>query len=240
MSKENSAAFDPGYWQEKEKSAIRLLCDYVAQKSSEAEKHALLNNFVNRLKYGDVVITFNWDNLIEKTLYSMNKKICFSKRDPECITILKLHGSISWGHIPNGYKFKKDETGLLWLSKDDGIFYMQDHRYTDMWDVLDIPPVIIPPIASKTFSDKPYFETIWYEAFNSLMDTKKISIVGYSIPNDDLQARTLLVSALNAKDQYIVVDPNLTVCGKYYSLISPKINYIQSVFSQDVLDMIFI
>ncbi|MEW6118397.1 MAG: hypothetical protein AB1553_16100 [Nitrospirota bacterium] len=232
-SHRQSGYFDLHYWSAIEKSAIRLLSDYIAHKSSNAQSLPLLAAFLDRLQDGDVIITFNWDNIIERALYARKRKINFEQRTDEGIALFKLHGSISWGRLPEGVVFQEGVPDIHSLS--NMVHYMGDYRYFDFWDSLDIPPLIVPPMSSKSFSSEPFFSALWSEAFYSLIGAKNIAVIGYSVPHNDLQARTLLVSALNVGKRYTVVDPDVTIGGKYYSLVSPNIRFIHSYFSEQVL-----
>jgi hypothetical protein len=48
--------FDPGYWDWKRRSALRLLTDGLAEKSKEAEGSSLLTHFVRNFTDEDIII----------------------------------------------------------------------------------------------------------------------------------------------------------------------------------------
>ena len=100
VSAEDFPMFDDGYWFQKRLSALHLLTDFLASTAASAESDQLLGKFVENLQCGDVVVTFNWDNLIERALRSLNKAVNFMHRDATAITVLKLHGSLNWALIP--------------------------------------------------------------------------------------------------------------------------------------------
>ena len=239
--------FDSGYWDLKWRSALRLLTDCLAEKSKEAEGFQLLKNFVRNLRDGDIVITFNWDNLIERALLSISREVNFLSRDQSAVTILKLHGSLNWVEIPEGTSLKHPES-VKFLSEK--VVSTPDFLYYDVWDILDMPPLIVPPIFSKRVPVGGFFQNIWHEAHNSIIDAECVCVIGYSIPNDDLQARSLLriawagrdikrSSKSEAQDKYILIDPNPAVCGKYASLISGSFNFHQAYFSEQLFPLIF-
>lgn len=72
------------------KSALRVLTDSLGSKSAAAETEELLHKFVGRLQDGDVVVTFNWDTLMERELLRTRRRVEFKGRDSAAITVLKL------------------------------------------------------------------------------------------------------------------------------------------------------
>ena len=171
------------------KSALRLLTDFMAERAQESEGSELLDKFVKNLNLGDVIITFNWDNLIERELYKQKKPVNFHSKDDQAVAVLKLHGSINWTEIPEGLVLKYPESVI---NLSDRIVHTLDHTYYDLWDSLDTPPLIVPPGLSKRVIVNPFFKNIWDQAFQSIIDSDSLSIIGYSIPKDDVQARSLL------------------------------------------------
>lgn len=239
--------FDDGYWDVKRRCALRLLTDCLAKRSEEGEKSPLLKAFVDNLKDGDVIVTFNWDNLIERGIFFNSRQIDFQNRVEKGITILKLHGSLNWVNLPEGTNLKHPDS-VLWLT--DRVISTKDYRYYDVWDVLDEPPFIIPPIYSKRLPAGDFFRGIWQEAFNAIIDADRVAFIGYSIPRDDLQARTLFVSAWAARiqkrradsqspDRYLLIDPNPEICGRYCSEISGELIFYQAHFSEQLLPIFF-
>ncbi len=239
--------FDDGYWNAKRKCALRLLTDYLADKSKEGEKSSLLGHFVSNLRKGDVIITFNWDTLIERALLGQSKRVSFQARSKDAVAVLKLHGSLSWVNLPDGASLKHPES-VLWL--EDRVICTKDYTYYDIWDVLNEPPFIVPPIYSKRVPVGDFLRDIWHEAFNSIVDGGSLAFIGYSIPRDDLQARALLVTAWTARihkrkadskplDKYFLIDPVSEIFGRYCSEISGDVIYHQAHFSEHLLPVLF-
>ena len=239
--------FDNEYWDWKWRSALRLLTDCLAEKSQKAENSQLLSNFVSNLRDGDIIITFNWDNLIERALLSISREVNFVSRDINAVTVLKLHGSLNWVEIPGGTSLKHPETVKFLTER---VVHTPDFSYYDVWDALDMPPLIVPPISSKRVPIGDFFQDIWHEAHNSMIDADRVSLIGYSIPNDDLQARSLLriawagrcikrSSESQPQDKYILIDPDPAVCGKYATLVSGSFDFHQAYFSEHLFPVIF-
>ena len=223
IAAEDFPFFWEGTWQSWRNSALRLLTDFMADKSRDAESSPLLHKFVDNLKNGDVIITFNWDTLIERTLLEKSKTINFTVRDDKAISIFKLHGSLNWVEIPEGLSLKHPES-VRTLA--DRVVYTPDYKYYDVWDVLDSPPLIVPPGLSKRVVVSPLFKDIWNEAFQSINNADSVTFIGYSIPRDDIQARILLAIGWysrmhDTKDKikYILIDHDPEICVRYASII---------------------
>ncbi len=235
--------FWDGTWQSWRNSSLRLLTDFMVDKSENAESDELLHKFVEQLHNGDVIITFNWDTLIERTLLKQSKEMSFMARDNEAISVFKLHGSLNWVDIPEGLILQHPESVSVLADK---VVYTPDYKYYDVWDVLDSPPLIVPPGLSKRVVVSPLFKDIWNEAFQSINSADSVIFIGYSIPKDDIQARSLLALSwysrmhdqTKEKIKYTLIDPDPDICGRYASIISNNFIYYQSYFDENVLQVI--
>jgi hypothetical protein len=227
-------SFGEGYWEQKETAALRLLTDWMNGASTIALSSGLLHSFTNRLQDGDVVITFNWDALVEQSLHKQNRRINLLARDDSAVTVLKLHGCINWCFLPDGPKHQ-DPDWVVHLG--ERVYRTVDYAYYDLWGIEQRPPFIIPPTTMKRPPAEPLLSSLWGEAFNVLIEAKQLCFIGYSIPNDDLQARTLFRSglALNQR-KYLVVDPDPAVAEKYFGQIGSNVTFLQCYFDEDVLD----
>ena len=233
--------FDDDYWKFKWHSALRMLTDSLATKSSKAESSTLLQNFVQRLRGGDVVITYNWDNLIERELLAQSKEVNFVSRSPNAVSVFKLHGSLNWVELPQNIELKISEAAK---HLDNRIICTHDFTYYDVWDVLDISPLIVPPIFSKRVPVGEFFKNIWNEAHSSIIQSSHVTVIGYSLPNDDLQARSLLRMSWAGRgerlnDRLTLIDPNPQVVGKFAAMVTEKIDYHQEYFSAETMDYLF-
>jgi hypothetical protein len=238
VTAQDLSCFDEHYWPAKTLSALRLLTGCLAAKSADAEKSPLLKHFVEQLRPGDIVITFNWDSLIERALLALGRPFDLNDRTRDQVTILKLHGSLSWVLVPDGVRLA-DPSAVDWLS--DRVCRTKDHSYYDVWDSLDQAPFIIPPVISKRPPTAPFLEHLWREAFAALVEAGPVVIIGYSLPSDDLQARTLLRSGLYPRlapqKSCMIVDPDPLVGSRYFSLVSNSIRFRQAYFSETVLSI---
>lgn len=239
--------FPQGYWAEKLRASLRLLTDALARRAKEAEGSAILQSFVEQLRDGDVVITFNWDNLVERGLLALRRRVNLLERDSDAVAVLKLHGSLNWVKIPATAALQHPESVA---TVADNVVRTHDFSYYDVWDVLDSPPLICPPIAGKRPLDDDFFGPIWHEAFNSLVDGESVSFIGYSIPRDDHQARALLSVSWQTRkrrrrhdglelDRYKLLDPSPEVCGRYAAVIGSDQIYRQARLETEHLPWLF-
>ena len=233
-------------WGQVEISALRLLTDFLDVQSKSALDSHSLDAFVDRLTPRDVIITFNWDYLVERRLRDHREiESNLLARDGERIAILKLHGSIGWCRIPQEEPVAPDTA----VEIRDRVFRLPDHAYYDLWGLKNWPPLIVPPTQFKRPEVDSFLNPIWCEAFNALVEADFICIIGYSLPPDDFQARALFSSglALRSKRQreqgrnpgkYLLIDPNPEVAKKYFSLIAENLDFRLARF-EDAVDSIF-
>lgn len=170
----------------------------------------------------DVVITSNWDTLVELAAYRVGLEVHFTwpkkaNGDPvsalpaNAIVILKLHGSIDWGSpedpavsLHKNWAFEGLNTAIL---KGDGHPRRQHHRDGSetllRYRSIDNPeaagrsaaPFRSPAMATMSAGKDTAIAQIhflWDDAYWCLSRAKRLDLVGYSFPADDLELRTLL------------------------------------------------
>lgn len=238
-------SYDPGFWKSQYKSSLRLLTDCIAEKSERAineGKDKSIEIFIKNVSDNDTIITFNWDTLIEKYLMKHKKTINLVGDLSGGVTLLKLHGSLSWQCLPNDREHFYPEY-FLTLSEEERLICRKDHDYMDLWDALNSLPHIITPIRNKTPLQSDFIKKIWHEAFNALIQAEKILIIGYSLPPEDSHARALLRSSIqisksNRPESLFLIDPNPDVAARYYSTITPNMTYMQRYFNGEELGRI--
>lgn len=188
-----------------------------------------------RMKPGDVVITFNYDLACERSLRSARLweisdgygfDIRLDAIPPSKVKMLKLHGSTNW-FVP----VLGGRRGFFQLGPDAHpsrpvILFPQDFEFLsysrELCDPLcareskpGIRPAIITLTRHKRFYDETslgvheleeFWRDIWTQAECALQSSEKIVIIGYSMPTADEAARTLLLSTSNK-------DASVTICS---------------------------
>jgi hypothetical protein len=184
----------------------------------------LYDRFVReKLRAGDVVISFNYDVACELALrraglwemsdgYGFSLDVpCFTKKSD--ITMLKLHGSTNWLElIFNG------EVGIFQVSDNSlgprpviasGEFeffgYPEGYRDPRGLRLGAASPAIIIPTQHKRFYTptsfgrelETFWTDLWQEAERAINSAERIVVIGYSMPLADERAATLLLGNPN-------------------------------------------
>jgi hypothetical protein len=206
--------------------------DYImrfAKKLSSGEWDAE----ANRLRFADVVITTNYDSCVDLALYwlAYEKGTGISDvflgstfRDPyddadafsdtkRPVALLKLHGSVNWLYCPL--------CGRVYVSafENNVLYLMPGMRRSDEETCFclyyPLEPVIIAPTALQDI-DNPHLTNVWIAAHQALEEAEEWTVVGYSLPSEDLAIRGLLYRALEVRrrlkktTRVLVVNPELS------------------------------
>ena len=153
-----------------------------------SDKVTMYDRIVLALRRKDVIATFNWDPLLPYA-YRRNGHL---KMLP---AILFLHGNTRLGYC------QKDKR-LGW----------NDDRCDVCSNALD-PVKLLYPVTKKDYSSDPMIAEQWNHLDWFLTNAYFVTIVGYSAPKTDTDARTriadkLLSNALKGLLQIEIVDPN--------------------------------
>lgn len=167
--------------------------------------HVILDDMVQQ---GNVVVTSNWDLLVERAadLRGIPMRLSGSPSDA-CLTVLKLHGSIDWTLRTN---CKKSLAQANYVSIDDLLFSSRERRHrlnqrlvvrskaletwTRVYQVVKgatIEPHMLTMARGKSDLIEPLMP-IWMDAYRALSSASEVHIIGYSLPADDTEIRTLL------------------------------------------------
>jgi NAD-dependent SIR2 family protein deacetylase len=150
------------------------------------------------------IITFNYDLLTEQILDdaglyfdlggvpdiridSPTRKATLTRRGAD-VSLLKLHGSISWG-ICHGCS-SAEESNDVATAFDDA--YLPIHRRACSYcrsGLLD--PGLVPPIQGKA-GELTFKSELWGRARQVLSRASEVVVIGYSLPPTDREAHSLL------------------------------------------------
>ena len=219
-------------WMERDLSHI------IWDKQNKAMPHLKkIMNFSQNLQIDDVILTFNYDTLLEKSLTKKSKKwhYGFNLENGHGVKILKMHGSINWKianrgetNSNNGLLFRKENLNVtecntpepvepgdkyeLALITDDEFdnFIIQNSK---IWK--EINCVGIAGLgAHKQLHSLPGSWEVWSNAMNALEETDEIYIVGFSLSLFDSMVRLNFAGAMlnrnengNLPKKIILIDP---------------------------------
>lgn len=181
----------------------------------------------------DRVITFNYDDLLDKHLLTrFNKEQIYfdeikdsSQRSSQgkipCDSplLIKLHGSINWrcfvsdfNRIIGGGEEKRD-------SSDPYIHIWKSSAATRPND--NFAPLAIPPLPAKPLSRIGIFRWLWTKAFEYLRQAEEIIVCGYSLPEFDQFAWSLFSNFPSKRLKKVtIVDSNPSILGKWREIFS--------------------
>ena len=193
---------------------VRTL-DYALM-GDKCNKH---NRLGSKMQKGDVILSFNYDILMDNALYSLGKltdsgyRMNFSRTNadgqwirvedqPSEIALFKLHGSLNW--------IKCGLCGALLLYRFQKQTLVGAQRFQcprcSSGEAFAMR-MIIPPTQSKEYTDRD-MAYLWLQADNHLKDISRIICIGYSFSPSDFDVisliRRLIARQKNIQDGYFV------------------------------------
>jgi hypothetical protein len=130
-----------------------------------------------------------------------------SNHDP---VILKPHGSLNWYSKAALRNVKRENWIEIFKRKAaaDSVAAFKKPRQIISFSGKRYSPLVVAPSYLKDFS-KPVFEQLWRQCSEMIGQARRVVFIGYSLPEDDLQARFILRSGF-----YSQVDGILGVHGR--------------------------
>ncbi len=201
----------------------RALIEFFARvRDNEAKAYEGFSSEI--VKPGDCVITFNYDVSLDCQLrrakkWNISDGYGFSfpsNEDHSPIKLLKLHGSSNWyakfhGAI-SGYGEAGPGANYLIrpvITPGDMDFLGYAIRDPLFGNGAGCPPLIVLPVPSKNFylefagaqnkEMSKFFESLWSQARGALRMSDEIVICGYSMPDADVAASTLVFESIDKK-----------------------------------------
>jgi hypothetical protein len=177
--------------------------------------HAYLQEVV---RPGNVVITSNWDLLIERAAQAQGTPVrLVGEPDETSLLVLKLHGSIDWCIAANTKRAidtdsyatltervfpPRPYTVSLQDAADDVNSGMDGpivrtrclEEWSGAWRLLRsriADPHMVTMVRGKS-GDLGPLQDVWRAAYGAVSRARNVEVVGYSMPEDDTEIRTLL------------------------------------------------
>jgi len=205
---------------------------------------------VDVLERGDTVITFNYDLAVDRALKLSGKwtagngygfeipRVFFE--DSPC-KLLKLHGSTSWrgelfhGNLPfsqvSGSELSLGQSPVVDSSELEYLGYRCDSDARGHSPRPNIEALIMPTADKKFFNEtsfgrewEGFWDSLWHRAGEALRISNEVYVIGYSIPEYDTRARTLLTAKTNknAKVRVCCHDGTTTVVEALKQVMLPR------------------
>ena len=176
----------------------------------------------------DVIITFNYDDSLERELrrvgkWDVSQGYGFqigSLLQPSPVLVLKLHGSMNWlvsifGGITSG-AFAASDNSSLGQCPCIATDYLKYLGYTDMAGTFPggggFPGVILPGRTKEFYYEtsfgpehEEFFSSLWSQAASALRRADKLVICGYSLLSVDERACNLLLTVPRKESTIVVV-----------------------------------
>jgi len=207
--------------------------------------------FAQSLNPNDVVVTFNWDLLLEKAIECAGLKYCYNYQQGK-IHLLKLHGSINWinnaprsmgnnrlsfNYQPLGYKEGLMENEVYCSNKLTSKIIWQDARAL----VDEVKPKIILPGYGKAF-DIRELSVLWYRIEFLNLRQRGVSIIGLNVSQDDFIVeslfRYLLRSVISDETPVHVVNPDPDVGDRFKQMAGARsVKFHNEKFTAETLDL---
>jgi hypothetical protein len=216
---------------------VHVLCDRLRDLTEAhlESSHPLLDEMIQR---GSVVVTTNWDTLVERAAEARGVPYRLSGVPSSSeLTILKLHGSIDWLKPTAA---KKPMGKVAYSSILDLCGGLKDRRATvstatpivrtrvasagTQWRTIKgatIDPLMLTMAPGKADALGPLL-SLWSNAYRSMSAARTLKVVGYSMPADDIEIRTLIRAGVlrgNDDPDLIVVNPAPDVHARFREFI---------------------
>jgi hypothetical protein len=236
--------------------AIFALLEYKLRAFSPNYYADLFRELDPHCREPPVVISLNYDIIADNAMVDYSNRFpdygCYIATDryktrPHFGTLLKIHGSLNWSYCPGCDRLD------LGVSESDRTYKMLDELY--QVNPLEpryschgfacpqcgtfVEPVLITPTQTKDYRN-PHVRQVWMLAEQELRQADRAIIVGYSLPDDDLDVIYLLKRGLGqlanrAPEKITVVekasDEATRLLGKnpigrrYRSIFGPRIDW---------------
>lgn len=206
-----------------------LLLERLRDCDSRLEReHAYLEDVVQR---GNIVVTSNWDLGLERYAKLHNVPVRLRGHRDKELVVLRLHGSIDW---TLGEHMRQDHAESDFATLNEQLFGTRPYtpslpnagerarhalriRALENWEQgwnrissRTSEPYLVTMARGKS-GDLGPLDPVWREAYEAISRARRLEIVGYSMPEDDTEIRTLLRAGIkrgNGPREVVVRNPS--------------------------------
>ena len=227
----------------------RMLIERIRQCDEKlaAGGHTYLDEVVQP---GNIVVTSNWDVVLERYAWHRGIPVRWTGYDPAELVVLKLHGSIDWtlcdGQLPRAdsdyavlrERLTRGRTYTVSLpspgqDRSNAVFRVRAlNQWSEAWRFLSsrtTDPHMVTMARGKA-GDLGPLEVVWRDAYAAISRAATLEIVGYSMPDDDIEIRTLLRAGVRrgpARPKIVVRNPSPDVHDRVRRFLDHR---VQSVY----------
>ncbi len=210
----------------REKLALRFyLAKTIAERTpSTSSLPQLYIDFAAQLHERDIVISLNWDGLLEVALETVGKTFTYNFSDEKAIKLCKLHGSVNWRlGEPNQWGKPVNTLGWQSLKFTEGMMNREIYHALSLlrfstWHhygpLGELDPFLVLPGYGKAF-DVRANAALWYKPEFAFATTHDVFIIGLSLALDDFFVRSFFLSNLPYINAFSGVD------GRRIFIINP-------------------
>jgi hypothetical protein len=245
-----------------------VLDHYLRSPIGGAYRDLLKSSLIDPAK-GPRTISLNYDiildNLMCEAAQSHNtnatpdygcdiRTAAYTKREPYG-KLLKLHGSLNWLFCPGCQRLDLGMSASGSAIADSSMvkelyhFKPLDKHYLCSDESCDecqckycgtpLRAVMITPSFVKDYQN-PHIQRVWYEAEWLLRESTNVYVIGYSLPDDDLEVIHLLRRSLEHPPPKTITvvnpDPAALIKRRYRSLFGPEIRWEEKKFEDWAAD----
>lgn len=162
---------------------------------------------------GTIAVTSNWDLVLERYAALHDVPVRLVGYDKTDFVVLKLHGSVDWcayGRRSRRYPdssycslrerlFAPSRYRLQVPHAQDALVRIRAlDRWSNAWSRISsrAAELHMVTMARGKAGDLGPLQDIWRDAYGALSRASRLEIVGYSLPDDDIEIRTLLRAAI--------------------------------------------
>ena len=233
----------------REKLAFRFyLAKAIINSAPEANKIPILYlEFAKQLRKTDIIITFNWDPLLEMSLLKVGKSYSYNNVEDAKIRIYKFHGSVNWRlGEPRKPRLKWKPLGFKKGMMEEEVYYSNELIWRSEWRgsqplINDIEPYLVLPGSGKAFDVRP-LAPIWYKPEFAFAVTHHVYIIGLSLSDDDFFIKSFFIHNLPDIDDYTgipgrvitIINPDIKIRSNYHFISDcDRVRFIFERFSLD-------
>jgi SIR2-like domain len=188
-------------------------------------KIAYLRRIVSLRTSNVVYVSFNYDLLLETalTLEGVPFTYAIDRERPGSVIVLKPHGSINWFYESPNMK------GRAWIENNChhyfGKFYATNLLKNPFeGSKINLDFAIIAPFPYKQIPQE-FLKRIWTSFSSSIHSARKVTIVGYSMPNADRISRIVMRRAgskHSTNKRVIVINPDLRLKKHFEDFVTER------------------